>query len=230
MYQHVWSKLIICKESRAVGSTIQKIFQHNVCNNNNFIVQKPCQGVLKQGVMSRGVYVRQSWNLAVRTHFPVTENDIVHCVLLLILQVVMSWGFVRPCHWEGVLTQGIMFGGLCPPIVFDSYHRSSWHLAGLLDLMEVNRLVTSYSLQTLRWNIFCIVGPTARLSLQIISALEMSLTMRYKSILHYITLHHWLLLSGSNFQPLHWFLIQNQFFIFHIERGRFRHLIKVLLF
>ena len=35
VYQHVWFRLIICKESRAV---LQKIFQHNVCNNNDFTV------------------------------------------------------------------------------------------------------------------------------------------------------------------------------------------------
>jgi len=32
------SRKIICKVSRAVG-VVQKIFQHNVCNNNDFTVQ-----------------------------------------------------------------------------------------------------------------------------------------------------------------------------------------------
>jgi len=33
--------------------------------------------------MSGGGYVRQSLNLAFKAPFPVTENDIVHCVLIL---------------------------------------------------------------------------------------------------------------------------------------------------
>ena len=45
------------------------------------------------------------------TPFPVTENDIVHCVL--ILQGLCPGRFVLPCHWQGVLTQV----ELCPPIV-----------------------------------------------------------------------------------------------------------------
>ena len=57
----------------------------------------------------RGVYIHQSWNLAFRTPFPVTENDIVHCVL--ILQGVMSWGFRLALP----LTGGSDPGGLCPP-------------------------------------------------------------------------------------------------------------------
>jgi len=61
--------------------------------------------------LCQGVYVRQCRNLAFRTPFPVAENDIVHCVL--ILQTVMYWGFVRQCHWPGV----VMSGGLCPPII-----------------------------------------------------------------------------------------------------------------
>jgi len=40
-----------------------------------------------------GVYVRQSRNLAFRTPVPVTENDIVHCVI--ILEGVIYLGF-RP--------------------------------------------------------------------------------------------------------------------------------------
>jgi len=35
VYQHVYT-LIICKESRDV---LRKIFQHNVCNDNDFTVQ-----------------------------------------------------------------------------------------------------------------------------------------------------------------------------------------------
>ena len=47
----------------------------------------------------REQFEKKSWNLAFRTPFPVTENDIVHCVL--ILQGIMSWGFIRLCHWQG---------------------------------------------------------------------------------------------------------------------------------
>ena len=78
----------------------------SVTPGHNPLVQNPLTGVL-----CPGVYVRQSWNLAFRTPFPVTENDIIHCVL--ILQGVMSWGF-RPTL---PLTGGSDPGGLCPPIV-----------------------------------------------------------------------------------------------------------------
>jgi len=50
--------------------------------------------------------------LAFRTPFPLTENDIVHCVL--ILQGVMSCS--SDLATDGVLTQGGMSGGLCPPV------------------------------------------------------------------------------------------------------------------
>jgi len=61
--------------------------------------RKPCGYV-------RGVYVRQSWNLAFSTPFPVTENDIVHRAL--ILQGVMSWGFCPALP----LTGGFWPGGI----------------------------------------------------------------------------------------------------------------------
>ena len=64
----------------------------------------------------RGVYVRQSWNLAFRTPFLVTENDIVHCIL--ILQGLCPGDFVGPCHWKGE-------GGSDP----EGLHRQSWNLA-----------------------------------------------------------------------------------------------------
>jgi len=56
---------------------------------------------LSQGGSGPGGYVRgftsaNLKNLALKTPFPVTENDIVHCVL--ILQGLCPGGFVRPCH------------------------------------------------------------------------------------------------------------------------------------
>jgi len=42
-----------------------------------------------------GVYVRQSWNLAFRTPFPVTENDNVHNVHNVLTQGVCPGGYVR---------------------------------------------------------------------------------------------------------------------------------------
>ena len=57
------------------------------------------------GVMSGGLRP-PILDLACSTSFPVTENDIEHCVL--ILQRVMSWGFVRLCHWQGVMSGGFM--------------------------------------------------------------------------------------------------------------------------
>jgi len=39
VYQHVWSRLIICKGSSAVSHTIQEIYKYNVCNNNNFTAE-----------------------------------------------------------------------------------------------------------------------------------------------------------------------------------------------
>ena len=83
----------------------------DVTVGHNPLVQKSeplWQGVLNQGPGSyvRGVYVRGSWNLSFRTPFPVTENDIVHCVL--ILHGVMSWGFHPALPLTGVMSGGFM--------------------------------------------------------------------------------------------------------------------------
>ena len=59
-------------------------------------------------LMSGGFWTRQSWNLAFGPPFPVTENDIVHCVL--ILQGLCSGGFVRPCHTGGSDPEGYVRG------------------------------------------------------------------------------------------------------------------------
>ena len=95
----------------------------------------PCHGVLNQGV-----YIRQSWNLAFRTPFPVTENDIVHCVLIL---QGLSWGF----HLALPLTGGFW------PRGFMSANRLTFYFAlklacssGLMSQTSFNSLCIALSL------------------------------------------------------------------------------------
>ena len=67
-------------------------------------------GILTWKGYVRGVYVRQSRDLTFRTPFLVTENDNVHCVLIL------QGGYVQGVSSgvatdRGALTQGVMSGG-----------------------------------------------------------------------------------------------------------------------
>ena len=83
-------------------------------------------GGSEPGGYVRGVYVRHSWNLAFRTPFSVTENDIVYMRSNSTGGSVLGVSSGRPCQWQGVLIQE----GLCP----GGYVRQSYELEDIMNI------------------------------------------------------------------------------------------------
>jgi len=90
-------------------SVLQAVTGHNP------LVQNPLSGWFWTKGLYPGGELRPSiLKFSFQNPFPVTENDIVHCVL--IVQVVMLWGFRPALPLRGGSDPGGMSGGLCPPI------------------------------------------------------------------------------------------------------------------